>query len=182
MCEGVALFANNTKALYGKKTNSHSDAAKALHINEDEWRKFEYHFWDSTVSMDHYDAEAEKILSHIDPIIATRHAKALAKREFSTVPNLCKWLKDVPSEFHHIRRIKDDRRRNLVLKTLFGKTEKEYAVTLGERNKQLESLYKRIREAHVFHPKPELSKKEIQLKVDFSLGFLNLPKVGIKFK
>lgn len=49
MCEGVPIFANNKRALYGRKTNSHSTAAESLRIKEDNYRKFEYRFWDKTI-------------------------------------------------------------------------------------------------------------------------------------
>lgn len=99
MCAGVPIFANNTKALYGKKSNSHSTSAEQLGINEDHFRKFEWLWWEKKLQQVHYDRVAEDILNKIDSVKATRNAEKLVKKHFSTQDDLVKWLKNVPDEW-----------------------------------------------------------------------------------
>jgi hypothetical protein len=93
MCYGVPIFADNKKALYGKGTNSHATAAMQLGISEDDYLKFEYHWWDKRVVMDEYDSVGEEIIKHIDKKTATRLANELVKKKLRTQDQLAKWLK-----------------------------------------------------------------------------------------
>ncbi len=99
MCQGVPIFANNKKALYGKGTNSHSTSAGKLRIDEDKYRKFEYLWWEKKLINAHYDQTAEDILKKINPDKADSLAKTLVKKEFNTDIKLAKWLKGVPDEW-----------------------------------------------------------------------------------
>src|SRR3990167_1059460 len=182
MCEGIAIFVNNKKALCGKGTSSHSEAVIKLKINEDDYRKYEYHFWDKRLVADKYDSTAEQILAHIDKKKAYMLAKRLVAKDFNTDTKIIKWLGRISNQYKYIRKIKSLRRRNIYLKTLFGLTEAEYKKTIVKRDVELQAFYKRIKEAPVLHPQEVLSKKEISLKVDLAFSLLNLPKVGIEFK
>ena len=102
MCIGVAIFANNKKAIYGKKTNSHTKSAEALHINEDDYWKYEYHWWAKEIVDDHYDQVGKDLLKHIDKDKADKHVADLVKKHFRTQEQLAKWLKNVPDEWGHL--------------------------------------------------------------------------------
>src|SRR3990167_3484002 len=102
MCIGVAIFANNKKAIYGKKTNSHTKSAEALHINEDDYWKYEYHWWAKEIVADHYDQVGKDLLKHIDKDKADKHVADLVKKHFRTQEQLAKWLKNVPDEWGHL--------------------------------------------------------------------------------
>jgi hypothetical protein len=62
MCQGIAIFANNKKAVYGKKTNSHSTTAKQLRLNEDNFRHYEYLWWDKEIQEVHMDRVGKEII------------------------------------------------------------------------------------------------------------------------
>ena len=98
MCQGVAYFANNKKAVYGN-TNSHSDAESQLKIDGDKYRKFEYLWWEKKVNQVHYDQVAEYILKLIDENKAQRLVEKSVKKNFNTDVKLAKWLKKVPDEW-----------------------------------------------------------------------------------
>lgn len=102
MCEGIPIFSGNNKAIYGTGTNSHSQAAIDLKINEDEWRKYEYHWWDKKLVADEYDEVAEKILEGVDKKKALKHARTLVKNEFNTDKKIAEWLKDVKNEWFRL--------------------------------------------------------------------------------
>jgi len=99
MCQGVAYFANNKKALYAKKTVSHSEGAEELKIDEDKYRKFEYLWWDKEINHVHYDEIAENILKKISVVKTTKLVEQSVKKNFNTDTKLAKWLKKVPSEW-----------------------------------------------------------------------------------
>src|ERR1035437_9725944 len=98
MCQGIALFSNGKIALYGEGTNSHSTSAEKLKIKEDEFRKFEYLWWEKKIQQVHYDRVAEDILNKIDSKKATKLVTKLVQKKFYTQDKLAKWLKDVPDE------------------------------------------------------------------------------------
>ena len=127
MCEGVAFFANNKKALYGKGTNSHSDSAKQLKINEDDYRKYEYLWWEKKIQQVHYDQVAEDILARIDEKKAFRLVELSVKKHFNTDTKLVKWLKEVPNEWDKLlepKWHKLSKRVNPLLLTFQDKIEK----------------------------------------------------------
>jgi len=99
MCQGIAIFANNKRVVYGKKTNSHSTTAKQLRINEDKYRHYEYLWWEKDLQEVHMDRIAEDILKGIDKKIAYGLASQLVKDNFTTQTGLAKWLKGVPDEW-----------------------------------------------------------------------------------
>jgi len=99
MCQGCAIFANNKKALYAKKTVSHSDGAKELRINEDKYRKFEYLWWKKELNQVHYDEVAKNILAKVDIEKATKLSSELVKKNLKSQAQLAKWLKGVPEEW-----------------------------------------------------------------------------------
>ena len=113
MCQGVAILANNKKAVYGKKTNSHSTTCIQLKIDGDKYRKFEYLWWEKKIQQVHYDSVAENILAKIDLTKSTKHASDLVEKNFSTQDKLAKWLKGVPDEW--------DKLMQPEFKTLAGK-------------------------------------------------------------
>ena len=99
MCYGVAILANNDKAVYGKGTSSHTTTCEQLKLNEDQWIKYEYHWWDKQLVMDHYDPVGEDIIAGIDRRIAEKHATALVQTHFRTQKQLIEWLKDNKDEW-----------------------------------------------------------------------------------
>src|SRR3990167_274359 len=99
MCAGVPIFANNKKALYGKGTNSHSEAADLLGIKEDDYRNFEYLWWKKKLVQTYIDRVANDILRKIDSGKASKLAQDLVKKEFNTDTKLAKWLNGVPNEW-----------------------------------------------------------------------------------
>ena len=98
-CEGVAFFANNKRALFGKRTTSHSTSAKQLKIDEDKYRKFEYLWWEKKIQQVHYDKVAEDILKQIDGSKAFKQVEKSVKKNFKTQIQLAHWLKKVPNEW-----------------------------------------------------------------------------------
>ena len=99
MCYGVPILANNDKAVYGKGTSSHTTTCEQLKLNEDQWIKYEYHWWDKQLIMDHYDPVGEDIIAGIDRRIAEKHATALVQTHFRTQKQLIEWLKDNKDEW-----------------------------------------------------------------------------------
>jgi hypothetical protein len=127
MCTGVAIFANNKKALYAKKTTSHSDGAKELKINEDKFRKFEYLWWHRKIQQVHYDNVAEDILKEIDEKKATELVERLVKNKLTKEKDLVKWLKNVTGEWDKLLDPKFERlarKVNPLLLTFKDKIEK----------------------------------------------------------
>ena len=102
MCNGVPILANNKKAVYGKKTNSHTRTCLDFKINEDNFRKYEYHWWIKKLVDDHYDQVGEEIVSKIDKKKARKNAEELVKKHFRTQDQVAKWLKDVPEEWGYL--------------------------------------------------------------------------------
>jgi len=102
MCTGVPLFANNKKALYGEKTNSHTTAAEILKIKEDDFRKYEYHWFDKKIVDEDYDDVAEVIVSHIDKKKSDKLVRELVKKHLGTQKQLANWLRGVPDEWGHL--------------------------------------------------------------------------------
>ena len=92
-------MANNKKAVYGKKTTSHSTTATQLKLNEDNFRKYEYLWWEKKLVGAHTDYVAEEILEKIDKIKSRLLAEQLIKKNFKTQDQLAKWLKGVPDEW-----------------------------------------------------------------------------------
>lgn len=99
MCAGVPILANNKKAIFGKKTNSHSTTCENLKIDGDKYRKFEYWWWEKKLVQVHYDRVAEEILNKIDVNISTKLAEKVVKDNFRTQDQLATWLKDVSDEW-----------------------------------------------------------------------------------
>src|SRR3990167_3968902 len=99
MCDGIPLFANNKKVLMGVGTTSHSTAAEKLKISEDDYRKYEYHWWDKELVADHYDDEAEKILKAIDKDKAFKLVEKYVKSKLSRQIQIVAWLKKTPDEW-----------------------------------------------------------------------------------
>lgn len=101
MCEGIAIFSNNKKALHGVGTTSHSAAALKLKIKEDEWFKSEYHWWNKVFQADQYDGTALEILKEnkVDVVKAESVAKKYCKTHFSRQAQVIGWLKKTPSEW-----------------------------------------------------------------------------------
>ena len=102
MCYGVPILANDEKAVYGKGTSSHTTTCEQLKLNEDQWIKYEYHWWDKELVMDHYDTVGEDIIAGIDRRVAEKHAKDLVKRHFSTQKQVVEWLKDNKDEWGRV--------------------------------------------------------------------------------
>ena len=102
MCNGVPILANNKKAVYGKKTNSHTKTCLDLKISEDNFRKYEYHWWDKKLVNDYYDQVGEEIVDKISPEKSRKLAQELVKKHFRTQDQVAKWLKDVPEEWGHL--------------------------------------------------------------------------------
>ena len=98
MCNGVAFFANNKKAIYGN-TSSHSDSELQLKIEGDHWRKFEYLWWEKKIQQVHYDQVAKDILKQINERKAYKLVELSVKKNFNTEIKLAKWLKKVPDEW-----------------------------------------------------------------------------------
>ena len=99
MCQGVAYFSNNRRALYAKKTISHSEGAEELKIDEDKFRKFEYLWWEKKINQVHYDEVAENILNKISVEKATKLVEKSVRQNFNTDTKLARWLKRVPDEW-----------------------------------------------------------------------------------
>ena len=101
MCEGVPIFSNNKKALHGVGTTSHSDAAKALKIDEDKFLKSEYHWWDKKFVADHYDGTGLEILikNKVNPDKAEKVARLHVKKYLSKQRQIVSWLKKTPTEW-----------------------------------------------------------------------------------
>lgn len=102
MCYGVPLFSDGKKALHGKKSNSHSTSAEQLGIREDDYLKFEYHWWDKAIVMDEYDNVGRDIVKHINVKKATDLVTKRVKKYFNTQDKLAKWIKGVPEEWGHL--------------------------------------------------------------------------------
>jgi hypothetical protein len=109
MCQGVGIFANNKKAVFTYGTNSHSTTAEKLHLNEDNWRHYEYLWWNKKIQEVHMDRVAEEILKGIDKKTARKHVNKLVKDNFSTQKGLVKWLKTVPEEWDELMKPKHAR-------------------------------------------------------------------------
>ena len=99
MCAGIPILADNKKATYGKKTNSHSTTCEQLKIDGDKFRKFEYLWWEKKLIETHTDDKAEEILAKIDKKKSRSLAEQLIKKDFKTQDQLAKWLKGVPLEW-----------------------------------------------------------------------------------
>ena len=102
MCYGIPLFSNGKKVLYGVGTNSHSTTAEMQGFKEDDYRKYEYHWWKKEIVDEHYDSYAEKILEKIDKKKADKLVKEFVRKNFNTQEKVAKWLKDVPDEWGHL--------------------------------------------------------------------------------
>ena len=99
MCQGIAIFADNKRALYGKKTNSHSETASQHNVNEDNFRKFEYLWWEKKIVDAHSDRESQQIVAKISYAKALQLVEKLVRKNFGTQVGLAKWLKGVPDEW-----------------------------------------------------------------------------------
>ena len=153
MCEGIPLFGDNDKALYGKKTISHSTAAGDLGIKEDNFRKYEFHWWDGECPMDHYDAPAENILAAIDPKKATKHVLALVKKDLSTPEKLWKnWLEDMPSEWKRIQDLKPGKLKSYLFHAITGMTPAENTKALQKQQKKVDIFVERVKRVQWFKP------------------------------
>jgi hypothetical protein len=182
MCEGIGIYSNGKKVLYAKGTNSHTDGAKLLKINEDEWRKYEYLWWTGELKGEHYDQEAEKILSPIDKKKADKLAHDLVKKEFNTPAKIYKWLKDVPNEWKRLSDMKKGKLQFYLFNKIIGYTPSENKKMLKVAKKRANKFIDHLKEIKWFKPNPILSKKEIEVHVEACLSLFHLPKFKLDFK
>src|SRR3990167_2003868 len=99
MCEGAPIMADEKRAILGVGTNSHSTMAEKMKLDEDKFRKYEFHWWDKELVAEHYDDEAERILAHIDKNKALKQAEKLVKSKLSRQTQIVAWLKKTPQEW-----------------------------------------------------------------------------------
>ncbi len=182
MCVGVPMFADNKKALFGKKTNSHSTACEMLGINEDRFRKYEYHWWKKELVDEHYDRTAEEMLSFIKKSTSDKLIKQLIKKELHTPEQLYKWLKDVKEEWDYLPEMKNGKEKDYLYKKITGWTVKENETEMKKAIERANLFTKRVEKIKWFTPKPIVSKKEITLSVDACLNLFKFPRVKIDFK
>ena len=182
MCAGIPILVNNKKAVYGKGTNSHSTTAKNLKVDQDKYRKYEFYWWKNELIQVHYDRVAQDILKDIQSTTSEKFAKELVKKQFSTSLGIYKWLKDVPDEWHELPNVKNKKLKEYLFKKITGYTQKENQLMFQKAKKKADLFVKRVGKVKWFKPQPVINKKDIQLRVELSLGLFHLPKAQLEFK
>jgi hypothetical protein len=182
MCVGIAMFANNKKVKYGKGTNSHSTTAEKQHFNEDNYRKYEYHWWKKEIVDEHYDSYAENLLKGIDKKVSDKLIRVYIGKHFKTPAQIYAWLKDVPDEWSHLQEVKDRKMKSYLFKKITGYTLSENKKALVKAQNKVKVFVKRVEKVKWFKPQPTISKKEISLKVGITFNMFKLPTANLEFK
>jgi hypothetical protein len=182
MCYGIPLFSNGKKVIYGVGTNSHSTTAEKQHFNEDDYRKYEFHWWKGIIEDEHYDSDAEEILKHINKKKADALVRKFVAENFNTPFKIYKWLKDVPGDWSHLQDITDNKLKDYLFKKITGYTPEENKKALVKAQKKVDVFVGRVKKVQWFKPQATIKKRSISLKVGVTMNLFHLPKGNLEFK